>query len=495
MGLNLGECLWRTAQRFPDKTAVVFEETRLSYAELCAAAMRVRNALHARGLQPGDRVALMLGNTPHFPIVYYGVLFAGGTVVTLNPGLRPKELAHHLRDSGASMLFVWYECAVDAAKACVEAPACKLLVNVEPGLRPETPAVGESFVMLLMSGAAEGHLAETRADDIAVVLYTSAMRGTPLGAQLSHFNLFNNAEVISRDVLKYYPDDICMGVLPLFHSFGQTCMMNAAFLCQCTLVLVPRFDGHRVYEAIARDRVSLLAMVPTMFHFLVNYKKDEALDLSSVRVAITGGAPMPPTIAQEFERRFGKPILEGYGLTETSPVVAFNRDAETNRPGSVGTVVPGTDIRVVRADGSIAGPTEIGELEIRGGNVMQGYRNVPEVNAEVLADGWLRSGDYGYIDEEGFIHLTGLKKQMVIRAGMNVYPREVEGYLSEHPEIAASRVVGVPDPVRGQEVKAYIVPRPGSTLGEKDLAAWCRDRFAAYKCPKRFEFVPALPEG
>jgi len=355
------------------------------------------------------------------------------------------------------------------------------------------PPIGESFVKLLMSGAPEAPMAETQPNDTAVILYTSAMGGKALGAELTHFNLHNNAHVISRDVLKYYPDDVCMGALPLFHSFGQTCMMNAAFVSQCSVVLVPRFDAHRVCEVIVRDKITLLAMVPTMFHFIVNYKKDDALDFSSLRVAIAGGAPLPRGLAQDFERRFGKPILEGYGLTETSPVVAFNRDAETNRPGSVGTAIPGTEVRIERPDGSAAPQGEIGEIVIRGNNVMKRYRNAPEATADTLRGGWLHTGDLGHIDTDDFIYISGLKKDMVIRAGMNVYPREVEMGFSEHPDVAEVAVLGMPDAIRGQEVKAFIVLRDGATCTDRDLGNWWRERFAAYKCPKRFEFVAQLP--
>lgn len=495
MGLNLAECLQATAEICPDKIAVTFEETKLSYADLASAAMRVCNALRDRGIRPGDRVALMLGNTPHFPIAYFGALHAGATVVTLNPGLRARELRYQLDDAGVSALIVWHECAAEAELARAELPACRVLLVVEPTLQPERPPVGESFVKALFAASPHADMAQTMPDDLAVILYTSAMRGKPLGAQLTHFNLYNNADTISKYVLVYTPDDVCMGVLPLFHGFGQTTMMNAAFLSRASVVLVPRFDAHRVYEAVHRDRVSLLALVPTMFHFLVNYKREEQLDFSAVRVPISGGAPLPRSIADEYERRFGKPILEGYGLTETSPVVAFNRTTETNRPGSVGQAVPGTQVRVLREDGSVAPAGEVGELVIRGHNVMLGYRNAPEVNAEVLENGWFRTGDLGYIDTDGTIFLTGLKKQMIIRAGMNVYPREVEACFAEHPDVAAVSVVGVPDPIRGQEVKAYIVPRPGTQPTERDLAHWWRERFAAYKCPKRFEIVDALPSA
>ena len=494
MGLNLAQCLLGTAEICPDKVALVFEETKFTFAELVSAAMRVTNALRERGLKPGDRVALMLGNTPHFPIAYFGAMMAGATLVTLNPGLRKRELAYQLNDAGVSVLFVWQDCLPEAALACESVPTMQKIIVVEPTLKPETPVVGESFVKMLFAAAPEAEVTLRAPDDTAVILYTSAMRGRPLGAELTHENLIDNATIISRDVLKYYPDDVCMGVLPLFHSFGQTCMMNAAFLSQCSLVLVPRFEAHKVYEAISRDRVSLLAMVPTMFHFLNQYKKEEKLDMSSVRVAIAGGAPLTPAIAGEFERRFGMPILEGYGLTETSPVVAFNRDPASNRPGTVGTAIPGTEVRLQRADGGPVGPGEVGEILIRGKNVMKGYRNAAEVNAEVLREGWLQTGDLGIVDPDGFIRITGLKKDMVIRAGMNVYPKEVEDCLAEHPDIAEAAVVGMPDSIRGQEVKAYIVLRNGKQVSDRELGTWWRERFAAYKCPKRFETIAKLPK-
>lgn len=494
MGLNLAQCLQGTADLLPDKAAVTFEGTRFTYSELVAAAKRVANALRARGIRPGDRVALMLGNTPHFPIAYFGILYAGGAVVALNPGLRVRELVYQLTDADVRGIVVWHECLPDAAEAVKQVASCAVVLVAEAGMRPEVPATGESFLAALLGAETEFAMENRAPEDTAVILYTSAMRGKPLGAQLTHENLLDNATIISRDVLKYYPDDVCMGVLPLFHSFGQTCMMNAAFLSQGSMVLVPRFDAHRVYEAISRDRVSLLAMVPTMFHFLNHYKREEVLDFSSVRVAIAGGAPLTEAIAGEFERRFGKPILEGYGLTETSPVVAFNRDVATNRPGTVGTAIPGTEVRIERPDGSVAGPGETGEIVIRGKNVMKGYLNAPEATAEALCGGWLHTGDLGNIDADGFIRITGLKKDMVIRAGMNVYPKEVEDCLREHPDIAEVAVIGVPDPIRGQEVKAYLVLRPGRALSDRDLGTWWRERFAAYKCPKRFETVAALPK-
>jgi len=494
MALNLAECLDMTAGRCPDKAAVYFEDHELSYAAIAKAARRVANVLHGHGIGRGHRVAIMLGNTPHFPIIYFGILYTGATVVSLNPGLRSREIAFQLADTGATALFAWHECAGEAAKAQALVPACRLLVNVEAAMQPNLEGPGQSFLALVASADNEFAMANTQPEDSAVIIYTSAMSGRPLGADLSHFNLFDNAHIISRYVLQYEPSDTCMGVLPLFHSFGQTCMMNAAFLQQCSLALVPRFEANKLYETITRRKVTLLAMVPTMFHFLNNFKKDEALDLSSVRVAISGGAKLPEALANQFQQRFGMPILEGYGLTETSPVAAFNRSPETNRPGSVGQPIWCTQVQIRQPDGTPAPLGQPGEIHLRGHNVMKGYWNAPELTAKVLDNGgWLDTGDLGYLDTDGYLYITGRKKDVVIRAGMNVYPREIEMLLGEHPAIKEAAVIGVPDAIRGEEVKALLVLEEGHDLTERDLGTWWRDHFAAYKCPKRFEILPELP--
>jgi len=492
MSLNVAECLELSAVACPDKTAVVCDDTRMTYGELESAAKRVANLLRDKGIGRGDRVAMMIPNTPHFPIIYYGILYAGATVVPFNVLFRRREILYRLNDVGARAFLAWQDTAQQATVAFHEAETCEHLIVVEPTLRPQKPEVGESFVQLLMAASDDGGMAQTQPEETAVIFYTAAMAGAPMGAELTHFNLFQNALTSKEFSLKYYPEDVCLAALPLFHAFGQTTMLNAPFLAQSTVVLAPRFEAHRIFETIAQENVTLLTMVPAMFHLLLASKREEIHDLSSLRWITAGGSKMPVELAHEFSERFGVPVLEGYGLTETSPVVSFNH-IETNRPGSVGRPIWGCRVRIKQEDGSFAGPNEIGEIVIRGHNVMKGYLHKPKATAEALAGGWMHTGDLGYLDEDGFIFITGHSKEIILRAGMNVYPREIEVFLGEHPAIADAAILGMPDPVRGEEVKAFIVFKQGMHLSHRDLRAYCREQLASYKCPRSFEVIDALP--
>ena len=493
MALNLAECLERPATVSPQQTAAVMVSVRLSYRELAAAAKRVANVLTAKGIGRGDKVALMLPNTPHFPIVYYGILYAGATAVPLNLALRRREIEYQLDDSGAKALFVWQDLAEEAVHAFDLADQCLHLIQVEPAPQPARHAAGESFTALLDGASPTFDMMQTQPEETAVIMYTSAITGNLRGAELSHFNLFMNALVVKDYVLFYTPADVCIATLPLFHSFGQTTMMNAAFLSGCKVVFMPRFDAGKLLEVIPREQVSILAMVPTMYHYVVHYRREQSFDLSSLRLAVTGGSAMPVALAREFEERFGSTVLEGYGLTETSPVVSFNPSVAENKPGSIGKPVWGCRVAILREDGSFAEVNEPGELVVRGHNVMKGYHNKPEATAQSLYNDWFRTGDLARIDNDGYIFLTGLKKDMLLRAGMNVYPREIEDVLVAHPAIAEAAVVGMPDPVRGEEVKACVVPHPGKDPSEKELLAYCKEQLASYKCPRKLVILDALP--
>jgi len=344
-----------------------------------------------------------------------------------------------------------------------------------------------------MAGAeAQFEMAETRPDDTAVIIFTSSLGGKTYGAELTHFNLYSNAMAIREYILRFDPEDVCLAVLPLFHAFGQTTMMNVPFMANSTVVLLPRFEPQHVFSLIHRERVTLLCVVPAMLHLMNTFKHDSTFDLSSLRCVTTGGAAVPKQMALDFETRFHIPVLEGYGLTETSPVVSFNK-VESNRLGSVGKPLWGSLLRIQREDGSFAGPGEIGEVILRGHYIMKGYLNAPEATARVMEGGWFHTGDFGYLDEEGFLFLTGLKKDIIIRAGLNIYPCEVEAVLEEHPAVREAAVVGLPDPVRGEEPKAFLVLNPGMDATIKDMAAFCRQELASYKCPRSFEFLEALP--
>jgi long-chain acyl-CoA synthetase len=493
MALNLVECLELTVDQFPDRVAIHYEGMTWTYAEVAGISRRIAQGLRNRGIGYGDTVAMLVPNTPQFPMIFFGILYTGATVVSLNSLLRAPEMVYQLKDSGAKAFFVWSDMAEEAAKAFRQLPQCEHLFVIEPGFTPKTPLVGESFLDLVTSAAPECDTFQTRPDDTAVILYTSAMDGFPKGVELTHFNLFQNSLIIKDYVFSYTPEDVCLGVLPLFHTFGLTSQLTTVFLAGASVILLPRFEPARAMDLIEKHRVTLLPMVPTMLHLMVHTHREPVPNLSSLRAAISGGAPLDLHLARRFEERFEIPVLEGYGLTETSPVVAFNRSVEENRPGSMGKPIWGTRVRIRREDGSFAEPWEIGEIVVRGPNVMKGYHNQPEATRAALRDGWLHTGDYGYVDEDGYVYFAGLKKRMILRAAMNVYPAEVERVLQKHPGVEAALVVGIPDEMRGQEVKAYIVPKNGVVVTEKDLHAFARENMAAYKCPKRYEIVSELP--
>lgn len=493
MSLNVAECLEMSADAAPDKTAVIFEDARYTYTELRAAARRVANLLHAKGIRPGDRIAMMIPNTPHFPMIYYGILLAGAVASPMNVMLRQREILHRLRDLRAKAFFVFDLFASEAALAFDQVPECEHFVVAEADMQPSAPSIGESFASLFHQADPDFDMAQTMPDDVAVILYASAVDGRMRGAQLTHFNLFQNALTIKEYALGYYRNDICVTVLPLFHGFGQTTMMNAPILAQSTIILLPTFDPAKVFDVTSRERATILAAVPTMMHFLVHHKRAAEADLSSLRCVITGGAAMPVPLAAAFTKTFGVPVLEGYGLTETSPVVCWNPNPERNRPGSIGLPIWGVRMRIMREDGSFAAPGEEGEIVIRGHNVMKGYLNLPEITQEVFRQGWFHTGDLGRMDEDGYFYVTGLKKDMINRAGMNVYPREVETVLLEHPAIREAAVVGMPDPIRGEEVMACVVLEPDMTLTAREVIDFCREHLAAYKAPRRVEFLKELP--
>ncbi len=494
MSLNLADCLEMAAEAMPNSEALVFEDARMTFLQLAKAARRMASALQQRGIGPGDKVAFLLPNTPHFPIILYGILYTGATAVPMNVLLQWREILYQLDDSDAVAVFAFkpfYDQALRAFKAA--SPKCKHLFMVEENLTPEAPPEGESFVMMMAGSRSVFEPYPTRPDDTAELLFTSAYGGKPLGTELTHFNLFQNALICQEFVQKYSPEDVSLCVLPLFHSFGQTGMMNASLLGKSKIVLLPRFDTHKVFETIRKERVTLLSLVPSMVHFMANYRREDTFDISSIRAINVGGAALSMETYNAFVERFPVPMLQGYGLTETSPVVAYNTDEATNRPGSVGKPLYHCQVRIRREDGASAAPGEIGEIVVRGHNVMKGYYKKPEQTAMALRNGWMHTGDLGYLDEDGYLFITGLKKDLIIRAGMNIYPREIEEILLLHPDIQEASVIGIPEPVRGEEVCAVLVAASAELPDEKSLRAFCFEHMAAFKCPRQFNFVDSLP--
>ena len=478
---NLAEFLVETAERYPERAALRLGATTISFSELDERSARAATMLRAEGLQTGDRVALMLPNVPEFVVLYYGILRAGGIVVPMNPLLKVRETAYHLKDSGAALLFEWHAAPGQGALGAAEAGVRYLAV--EP----------DSFATLLADHEPLPRPAPVSGDDIAVLLYTSGTTGRPKGAALSHAGLRHNTEVTALRVQQLTPEDAVVGCLPLFHIFGQTCTMNAAIRSGAALSLIPRFDPQTVLDTIAEHGATVFEGVPTMYVALLQHPSEA--DLSTLRMCVSGGASLPVEVLHGFEHRFGCVVLEGYGMSETSPVISFNHRDRPRKPGSIGTPIADVEVRLLTDEGHEVARGEVGEIAVRGPGLMKGYWNRPEETAAAIPDGWLRTGDLAREDEDGYLYIVDRKKDLIIRGGYNVYPREIEEVLHEHPAVALAAVIGVPDERLGEEVAAAVVLRPEKTATPDELREFTRERLAAYKYPRRVWLVDALPLG
>jgi long-chain acyl-CoA synthetase len=480
--MNLATILTESAASVPDHVALKLDDLEVTYALLDEASARLAGLLRSQGFSPGDRVGIMLPNVPYFAVCYYGVLRAGGIVVPMNVLLKHREVAFYLRDPGARFLFAWHDLAPDAQAGAEETGAQCLLV-----------APGE-FEKLLQDAEAAREVADVEDSETAVVLYTSGTTGTPKGAELTHANLARNCEV-SRRLFDLGPDAVTLGALPLFHSFGQTCALNATIGGGGTLTLIPRFDPAKALEIIQRDQVTVFEGVPTMYGAMLHCADREKFDTSSLEVCASGGSAMPVELMRGFEDAFHCKVLEGYGLSETSPVASFNHPGRERKPGSIGTPIDGVEMKVVDEDGHEAPQGEVGEIVIKGHNVMKGYWNRPEATEETIRDGWFHSGDMAEVDEDGYFFIVDRKKDMIIRGGYNVYPREIEEVLYEHPAVREAAVVGVPDDNLGEEVGAAVSLKEGAEASAEELREFVKDQVAAYKYPREVWFVDELPKG
>jgi len=495
MSLNLAVMLREAACSHPEKPALLFDGGRMSYGELEAASDRFAAGLQASGLGSGDAVALQLPNVPQFVVAYFGILKAGCIAVPMNVLLKAGEVGFILRDSGARMLITWAGSVEEAAKGAGEVGLSELVVANLPGL--PNVSIGRPFEQLLAT-AVEGPppMHQSAPGDTAVIIYTSGTTGRPKGAELSHFCLFMNADTPGR-LFGMREDDIVAVMLPLFHVFGLSSVMNVCVRFGGTMSLIPRFEPGTVCEVVQRDRVTVFEGVPTMFIAVLNHPEREKHDLSSIRVAVSGGAPIPAEVIDEWERTFpGVVILEGYGLSETASTTTFNISEQERRVYSVGKPIYGVDCAIWDAEGRPLPPgrSNVGELVVRGFNVMTRYHGNPEATAEAFTGGWLHTGDLSYVDEDGFFFIVDRKKDLIIRGGYNVYPREVEDVLYTHPAVAEAAVVGVPDDRLGQEVKAFVALRhDGTRVTEQELVDYVKERVASYKYPRSLEFREHLP--
>jgi long-chain acyl-CoA synthetase len=480
---NLARNLTDTTRAHAGRVAVRVDNAAMTYRALDEASAGVAGLLRERGLEPGDRVGIMMPNVAEVPVVYYGILRAGGVVVPMNPLLKGREVAYYRGDSGTRLVFAWHAFAAEAGAGAEQAGADLIVVD----------DVG--FPGLLASVAPQDEVADRDSGDTAVILYTSGTTGQPKGAELTHGNLISNTEVARADIVRARPEDVIFGGLPLFHVFGQTVALNVAVAAGACLTLLPRFDPAHALRIIAGHRVTVFEGVPTMYVALLHQPDRAGYDVSTLRMCISGGAALPVEVLRGFEEAFGCAVLEGYGLSETSPVASFNHPGRERKPGSIGTPIRGVRMRVVDDSAQEVPPGQVGEIVISGPNVMKGYWQRPEATAEAIRDGWFHSGDLARVDEDGYFFIVDRKKDMIIRGGYNIYPREIEEVLYEHPAVAEAAVIGLPHPALGEEVGAAVALKPGAAVSAGDLRDYVRGQVAAYKYPRHVWIVAALPKG
>jgi long-chain acyl-CoA synthetase len=483
MSDNLASILTESAERQDNKAAAKLDDAELSYAQLDEGSARVAGLLRSKGIEPGDRVGVMLPNVPYFPLAYYGVLRTGGVVVPMNVLLKGREVSFYLEDPGAKLVFAWHDFADAAEQGASEAGAEVILVK--PG----------EFEQLVQEQDPVEEVADRSAEDTAVILYTSGTTGKPKGAELSHANLKTNCRISSESLGQITDEDTALGALPLFHSFGQTCTMNGCISVGATMTMLPRFDPEKALEIIERDGVTVFQGVPTMYNALLHCETRNERDTSSLRVCMSGGSAMPGELMRAFEEEFDCMILEGYGLSETSPVASFNHPDKERKPGSIGTPIEGVEMKIFDEDDNEVEQGEVGEIVIKGHNIMKGYWNRDDATRDTIKDGWFHSGDMGKVDEDGYFFIVDRKKELIIRGGYNVYPREVEEVLYEHPAVQEAAVIGVEDEKLGEEVAAAVVLKQGEDASADDIKEFVKDQVASYKYPRKIWFADDLPKG
>ncbi len=482
MSANLALTMTKSAERDGDSPALKLDDTTVTYAALDEASARVAGMLSKLGVEPGDRVGIMLPNVPYFPIAYYGVLRLGAVVVPMNVLLKKRETGFYLKDPEAKAVIAWGDFG-EAAEAGAEEAGAECILVV-PG----------EFEKQLADAEPLHEVAEREGSDTAVILYTSGTTGTPKGAELTHENMRKNAEA-SADLFELGTDAMTLGALPLFHSFGQTCGLNATIGRGGCLTMIPRFDPEKALEIIERDQVNVFEGVPTMFSAMLHASTADSADTSSLKVCASGGSAMPVEVMRKFEEQFKCKVLEGYGLSETSPVASFNHPDKPNKPGSIGTPIAGVEMKVVAEDGKDVPQGEVGEIVIKGHNVMKGYWKREDATEEAIKDGWFHTGDLAKVDEDGYFFIVDRKKDMIIRGGYNVYPREIEEVFYEHPAVREAAVVAMKHEELGEEVGAAVALKEGQEATVEELQAFVKENVAAYKYPRLIWLVDELPKG
>ncbi|HEX6126371.1 MAG TPA: long-chain fatty acid--CoA ligase [Pyrinomonadaceae bacterium] len=517
--LNLASIVLHHARLAPEKEAIVWGDIRITYGQLDAMSNRVANALVDMGIGHGDKVALSCPNLPFFPVVYYGIMKAGAAVVPLNVLFKPREVAYHLKDSDAKAVFVFEgtdelplaKCvkeAFDEVDTCehlvVITKACLMNADVSVDKSPSPYPEHHTLTAITIDRSTTFEMYPTAPSDTCAILYTSGTTGQPKGAELTHLNLMSN---VTTTWLTHLPvldftdrgQKTVLITLPLFHTTGQTVQMNTNIYGGSRIVLLPRFEPQAALDAMVKEKVNFWVGVPTMYWAILKYVDETGYDISRVaetmKVCTSGGAPMPVEVMKAFETKFGVRVMEGYGLSETSPLATFNHFEKPSKPGTVGQAIFGVEVRCFDDNDKEVPHGERGEVVIRGTNVMKGYYKRPDATAEAFRNGWFHTGDIGVMDEEGYLSIVDRKKDMILRGGYNVYPRELEEVIMTHPAVSLCAVIGVRDDRLGEEVKAFVVLKQGSQLSETEFIDWCKGQFAANKYPRYVEFRDSLPIG
>ena len=492
--ISVASILAESATRHRDAVALIVGDEKITYGELWEQTRAYAGALRAQGIGPGDPVAVLIPNVADFARVYYAVLALGGIVVPIHALLKAREIEFMLQDSRAKLLICAAPLLVEGARGGAAAG-----INVLSVLSRENT----ENIPRLEDEAAKAKPIPTyvprRPQDIATILYTSGTTGKPKGALGTHFALVQQVQVMLTSTFEVHPGDVLFGGLPLFHTFGQTCVLNTGLSAGATLVLCPKFTGAVALKLMQEHSVNIFFGVPTMYVALLEAAKTDAARPESLRYCISGGASLPVAVMDKFRQVFASEIHEGYGLTETSPVASFNHVGRTPRPGTIGTPIWGVDVEIARPEVSesieLLPRGELGELVIRGHNLFKGYLNRPDATAETMVDGWFRTGDLGTKDKDDYLRIVDRKKDMILRNGYNVYPREVEEILNQHPQVVSVAVFGVPHDVHGEEVAAALVLAPSSTVTPEELTEYASARLASYKYPRIITLVQELPVG
>jgi len=480
--MNIGEMLDSICSQHGGKTAIIFEDKTLSYGDLQRAVNSLANYLKRLGIEKGDKVAIMLPNIPEFVISYFAILKLGAVAVTLNIMSTSYELRYLLRNSDSKVFITVAQSTKRYEEIKKEIPLCRHLLLVDH----ESPS--SPFAEVTGKGPFEFSMPPIDSDDPAAMIYTAGLTGDPLGAVLTHKNLLSQTTLF-QDLFGGKAEDHAMAIIPFFHTFGATANMLGVMSIGCTVTIIDQFNIDAILKAIERDRVTYIAAVPRVFLGMLLYEEAEKFDTRSLRLCITGGSTMPPQYMPAFSKKFRCVLTEGYGLTEASPVCTVGRMSMPIKPGSIGTAIPGVEVKVFDESGREVPAGQVGELVVRGINVMKGYYKDEEATARVIKNGWLHTGDLARIDEKGYVFLTGRKKRMIITSGFNVYPREVEIILDSHPAVKASQVVGKPDLMRGEIVKALVVRQPNEAADERAILKHCRTYLSSYKVPREIVFV------